>query len=187
MDLSSNFRMLALYNQRMNQQLLSVCEQLSPQRLNQETHSFFPSVMAHWNHILFSDLIMLQRLVTNQIHVLEPQQVETLPTAKAINDTFVTNLEELKRLRSLVDQIYIDMTKNFTADTCKEIVVYTTTEGGEMRRNVGEFCQHIFNHQTHHRGQLTAILAQLGCDFGCTDLPVIVPEGSSALAKPTMP
>ncbi|QJY36566.1 damage-inducible protein DinB [Vibrio europaeus] len=187
MDLSSNFRMLALYNQRMNQQLLSVCEQLSPQRLNQETHSFFPSVIAHWNHILFGDLIMLQRLVTNQIHVLEPQQVETLPTAKAINDTFVTNLEELKRLRSLVDQIYIDMTKNFTADTCKEIVVYTTTEGGEMRRNVGEFCQHIFNHQTHHRGQLTAILAQLGCDFGCTDLPVIVPEGSSALAKPTMP
>ncbi|MCG9582198.1 DinB family protein [Vibrio tubiashii] len=182
MDLSSNFRMLALYNQRMNQQLLSVCEQLSSQQLNQETHSFFPSVMAHWNHILFGDLIMLQRLVTNQIHRLTPQQVNALPIAKAVDDTFVTSIEELKALRSLVDQIYIDMTKNFTVETCAKTVVYITTEGGEMKRNVGEFCQHIFNHQTHHRGQLTAILAQLGCDFGCTDLPIIVPEGSSALA-----
>ncbi|MDC5840597.1 DinB family protein [Vibrio europaeus] len=182
MDLSSNFRMLALYNQRMNQQLLSVCEQLRPQQLNQDTHSFFPSVMAHWNHILFGDLIMLQRLVANQIHRLTPQQVDALPIAKAVDDTFVTSIEELKVLRSLVDQIYIDMTKGFTAKTCEQTVVYTTIEGGEMRRNVGEFCQHIFNHQTHHRGQLTAILAQLGCDFGCTDLPVIVPEGSSALA-----
>ncbi|MEX0337032.1 DinB family protein [Vibrio tubiashii] len=182
MDLSSNFRMLALYNQRMNQHLLSVCEQLSPQQLNQETHSFFPSVMAHWNHILFGDLIMLQRLVANQIHRLTPQQVDALPIAKAVDDTFVTSIEELKALRSLVDQIYIDMTKDFTAETCAKTVVHITTEGGEMRRNVGEFCQHIFNHQTHHRGQLTAILAQLGRDFGCTDLPVIVPEGSNALA-----
>ncbi|AIW14406.1 DinB family protein [Vibrio tubiashii] len=182
MDLSANFRMLALYNQRMNQQLLSVCEQLSSQQLNQETHSFFPSVMAHWNHILFGDLIMLQRLITNQIHQLTPQQVNALPIAKAVDDTFVTSIEELKALRSLVDQIYIDMTKGFNAETCAKTVVYITTEGGEMRRNVGEFCQHIFNHQTHHRGQLTAILAQLGWDFGCTDLPVIVPEGSSALA-----
>lgn len=129
MDLSSNFRMLALYNQRMNQQLLGICEQLSPQQLNQETHSFFPSVMAHWNHILFGDLIMLQRLVTNQIHRLTPQQVDALPIAKAVDDTFVTNIEELKALRSLVDQIYIDMTKDFTAETCGQTVFISPPKG----------------------------------------------------------
>ena len=30
---------------------------------------------------------------------------------------------------------------------------------------------HLFNHQTHHRGQLTALLSQLGLDPGPTDLP----------------
>lgn len=181
MDLSSSYRMLALYNQRMNAQLLEVCEKLSIEQLNQETHSFFPTVMAHWNHILFGDLIMLQRLVANEIYHLSDNQRNELPTAKRIHDTFVTTLDELKILRTTVDQIYVDMTKTFTDDMCQQQVTYITTEGNEMKRNVGEFCQHIFNHQTHHRGQLTAILAQLGMDFGCTDLPMIVPEGSKAL------
>jgi uncharacterized damage-inducible protein DinB len=30
---------------------------------------------------------------------------------------------------------------------------------------------HLFNHQTHHRGQLTTLLSQLGYDPGVTDLP----------------
>jgi uncharacterized damage-inducible protein DinB len=30
--------------------------------------------------------------------------------------------------------------------------------------------QHFFNHQTHHRGQLTTLLEQAGCDCGVTDL-----------------
>jgi uncharacterized damage-inducible protein DinB len=29
----------------------------------------------------------------------------------------------------------------------------------------------MFNHQTHHRGQLTTLLTQLGHDVGSTDLP----------------
>jgi len=42
---------------------------------------------------------------------------------------------------------------------------------------------HLFNHQTHHRGQLTTLLSQLGIDPGVTDLPwlpgLISGKGSS--------
>jgi len=31
----------------------------------------------------------------------------------------------------------------------------------------------IFNHQTHHRGQLTTLLSQFGVDIGTTDLPLM--------------
>lgn len=178
MDLSSNFRMLALYNQRMNKQLLDVCRQLSHERLNQKTNSFFPSIMAHWNHILFGDLIMLQRLIANQLVSVDAAVLDRLPTSKSITDTFASNLNELVQLRDLVDSIYIDITNNFTAENCHQTVSYTTTEGQLIERTVGEFCQHIFNHQTHHRGQLTCLLSQFGLDFGCTDLPMIVPEGA---------
>ena len=30
---------------------------------------------------------------------------------------------------------------------------------------------HFFNHQTHHRGQITDLISRLGYDFGVTDLP----------------
>lgn len=178
MDLSSNFRMLALYNQRMNKQLLDVCSQLSHEQLHQKTNSFFPSIMAHWNHILFGDLIMLQRLIANQLVSVDAAVLDRLPTSKSITDTFASHLSELVQLRDLVDSIYIDITNNFTAENCNQIVGYTTTEGQLIEKTVGEFCQHIFNHQTHHRGQLTCLLSQFGLDFGCTDLPMIVPEGA---------
>lgn len=178
MDLSSNFRMLALYNQRMNQQLLGVCRQLSDEQLHQDTHSFFPTIMAHWNHILFGDLIMLQRLVANQLVSVETCVLDKIPVSKSVSDTFAANLDELAALRELVDAIYIDITQQLSAQSCRKIVRYTTTEGQVIEKSVGEFCQHVFNHQTHHRGQLTCLLSQFGLDFGCTDLPMIVPEGA---------
>ncbi|MDV5170073.1 DinB family protein [Photobacterium rosenbergii] len=179
MDLSSNFRMLALYNQRMNTQLLGVCRQLSHEQLYQDTESFFPSIMAHWNHILFGDLIMLQRLVTNDLVSVDAAVLDKLPVSRSVNDTFASNLDDLVQLRERVDSIYIDITSNLTSDSCNRIVRYTTIDGQKMERMVGEFLQHLFNHQTHHRGQLTCLLSQFGLDYGCTDLPMIVPEGAS--------
>ena len=35
---------------------------------------------------------------------------------------------------------------------------------------------HFFNHQTHHRGQVTTLLSQEGIDVGVTDLLMLVPE-----------
>lgn len=32
------------------------------------------------------------------------------------------------------------------------------------------FVMHMFNHQTHHRGQLTTLLSQMGLDPGITDI-----------------
>ncbi len=176
MDLSSNFRMLALYNQRMNKQLLAVCSKLTHKQLHQNTSSFFPTIMAHWNHILFGDLIMLQRLVVNELVSVEATVLAKLPVSKSVSDTFASNLDELSELRELVDSIYIEITNQFTSKSYSQIVRYTTTEGLVIERTVGQFCQHIFNHQTHHRGQLTCLLSQCGLDFGCTDLPIVVPE-----------
>lgn len=180
MDLPSSFRMQARYNQRMNNQLMHVCEKLTEQQLHQQTGSFFPSIMAHWNHLLFGDLIMLKRLHDNGMVNINANTFASLPVARDVNDRFVQSLAELRPLRELIDQIYLTFTRSLTAQDFSQVVHYTTTEGQTLTRNLGEFCQHIFNHQTHHRGQLTCILSQFGLDFGCTDLPVIVPEGAHA-------
>ncbi|MEM6581636.1 MAG: DinB family protein [Pseudomonadota bacterium] len=39
---------------------------------------------------------------------------------------------------------------------------------------------HMYNHQTHHRGQLTTVLSQMGYDYGATDLP-FMPEGEPGI------
>jgi uncharacterized damage-inducible protein DinB len=35
---------------------------------------------------------------------------------------------------------------------------------------------HFFNHQTHHRGQVTTLLSQEGVDVGVTDLLALIPN-----------
>ena len=165
---------MAVYNQRMNKQLITVCEQLEPKQLQQETNSFFPTIMCYWNHILFGDLIMLSRLVNNDIVNVESKILKELPVVKSVNDKFVNNLIELKHLRRVVDEIYVNITQELTIENYNGVIKYTTSDGTDLVKNVGEFFQHIFNHQTHHRGQLTCILSQFNLDFGCTDLPIIM-------------
>lgn len=169
---------MATYNKRMNVQLLAVCKQLPTKQIHKETHSFFPTIMCYWNHILFGDLIMLSRLVKSKIVHIDANILQQLPTAKAVNDTFANNLKELVNLRKIVDNIYINVTQQLTDNSYDLTINYTTSEGVILEKSVAEFLQHVFNHQTHHRGQLTCILSQMGMDYGHTDLPMLVSEGT---------
>ncbi len=180
MDLCRSFQTMALYNQRMNTKLIQVCHKLSEQQLNQSTGAFFPSILDHWNHILFGDLIMLQRLVKNDFFSLEAKDSEELPVAMSVNDKFVSNLEELFTLRQKVDSLYISFTQSLIQEALSNNVVYLTTEGEKIERNLAEFCMHVFNHQTHHRGQITCLLSQFGKEYGSTDLPIVVPKLENA-------
>ena len=43
-----------------------------------------------------------------------------------------------------------------------------------MRKKFSPLLQHLFNHQTHHRGQLTTLFSQMGLDVGVTDLLMLI-------------
>jgi uncharacterized damage-inducible protein DinB len=52
-----------------------------------------------------------------------------------------------------------------------DLTWYSTVAQREMRRPLMLCVAQMFNHQTHHRGQVTTLLTQLGQDVGSTDLP----------------
>ena len=171
---------MALYNQRINEQLMANCLALSNELLEKETHSFFPNIMSYWNHILFGDLILLRRLALNHIARLTPQTLSALPTPESPQDIYCRKLSDFAYLRSQVDELIIQYCTNLTDDDCERFINYTTTEGESITKAIADVTQHIFNHQAHHRGQLTCVLSQFGVDYGCMDLPIIVSEGSRA-------
>jgi uncharacterized damage-inducible protein DinB len=47
---------------------------------------------------------------------------------------------------------------------------YANTKGVQREHPIWQALTHFFNHQTHHRGQVTTLLAQAGIDPGVTDL-----------------
>ena len=178
MSLVKNFKMMSLYNQRINDQLMASCLGLSNDLLEKDTHSFFPNIISYWNHLLFGDLILLGRLALNHIGQLSPQDLSAFPTPTSPQDIYYNNLSDIAVLRKKVDALIIQYCTHLTDEDCEKFITYTTTEGLLVTKAAADITQHIFNHQAHHRGQLTCVLSQFGVDYGCMDLPAIVPEGS---------
>jgi uncharacterized damage-inducible protein DinB len=61
---------------------------------------------------------------------------------------------------------------NVTPDWLESTLEYRSVVDGKVRRlPAGVAAVHLFNHGTHHRGQLTTLMKQAGVDPGVTDLP----------------
>ena len=170
--------MMSLYNQRINNQLINCCLSLPEKDLHKETHSFFANIISYWNHILFGDLILLNRLAATELTHLKLENLAKFPTPETTQDIYHTKFQKLVSLRQDVDELIISFCEHLTEAECEQVIHYQTTEGESVSKKVADVIQHIFNHQTHHRGQLTCVLSQMDVDYGCMDLPIIVPEGS---------
>ncbi len=49
--------------------------------------------------------------------------------------------------------------------------------GRDVARPRALVVMHVFNHQTHHRGQVHALITRAGESTGDTDLPFVLPAG----------
>lgn len=180
-DKRATFIMLALYNQHMNTRLLRSSATLSEERLHLDTGGFFGSIIAHWNHIMFADLMMFRRIADNRLGADYLQEIATFPRPVAPTDIYYPDLDSFTRRRSDLDQIILDWVREVAAPAFDATLSFVSTEGNTVRIVACDLLQHIFMHQIHHRGQITCLLSQSGVDYGSTDLPVIIPGGSRDL------
>jgi uncharacterized damage-inducible protein DinB len=60
------------------------------------------------------------------------------------------------------------------ADFPQSTMRYSNTKGVQREHPMWQALTHFFNHQTHHRGQVTTLLMQAGVDVGVTDLIALV-------------
>ena len=71
-----------------------------------------------------------------------------------------------------IDARLIGWAATLTPEWLAETLTYTSKVDGATRtRPRWLLVVHLFNHQTHHRGQVTTLLTQQGNDPGSTDLP----------------
>lgn len=154
---------MAEYNSQMNDRLYSICESLSNENLVSDVGLFFGSVQKTLDHILYGDMSWLLRFEGKE---------ELVPE---IDEQLHENFSSLKRARLEWDHRIIDWSKTVTEEWLSEDFSYTSKVDGNIRtRKAWLLVTHMFNHETHHRGQLTAALKSMGHDFGVTDLPFLV-------------
>ncbi|MBA3727280.1 MAG: damage-inducible protein DinB, partial [Armatimonadetes bacterium] len=145
----SQFRQLAAYNRWANARLYAAALDLSEISYRLHVGVFFGSLHGTLNHLLLTDRIWLKRLAGEGDH---PNQ---------LNAILYENRAELARARIAEDERIIRVVDNYDDTALANLHSYKTTSGMPQSQVLGDILLHLFNHQTHHRGQAHACLSIL--------------------------
>jgi uncharacterized damage-inducible protein DinB len=165
---------MAEYNQWMNVKVYEACAKLTASQLAENRQAFFGSVVGTLNHLVVADIIWLKRLASATDSCADLDALAQLPMPESLNTILYADLVELSSRRQVLDQMYLSLTRSLTEEDLKQIITYTNLKGISSSLELFSLLAHVFNHQTHHRGQTTTLLSQFGVDVGITDLLALI-------------
>lgn len=148
--MKDHFKRFANYNTWANARLYDAATALTDFERKRDVKGYFKSLHGSLNHILVADRIWLQRLTGEG------------SAPKALDEILFEKFEALREAREAEDKRIIDYVGGLKASDFEETVEYRNTKGEAKALPRGVILAHLFNHQTHHRGQATHILRQLG-------------------------
>ena len=176
MSLKLDFELMARYNQWMNARLYAVAAQLDEAALRADRGAFFGSILATLDHILAADTHWMKRFATAFPELASLDDVRTLPLPELVRGITFPDFEQLRSGREAMDATIIDFTREATDALYARPLRYVNSAGESHTKQCGLVQRHVFNHQTHHRGQATTLFSQLGVEVGVTDLSALIPE-----------
>jgi len=147
-DFSRQFRLLADYNGWANHRLLDACSQLDGGEVESARPAFFGSILGTLNHILVGDQAWLARLRKDP------------PPGIALDHTLYSSLPEFAGARKHQDDEITAYVRGLGETDFTAIVTYKNMSGAAFDNTVSDILTHMFNHQTHHRGQVHDMLSQ---------------------------
>lgn len=152
------FQTMSRYNRWMNEKLYAVCAAIPDAVRKEDKGAWFRSIHGTLNHLLLGDRIWLSRFQNQPFDFV------------SLDQELFGDFGDLTREREKTDaaiQLWVD---GLSEDTLARPFSMTDSEGQTGTYPMWHLVMHMFNHQTHHRGQLTTLLEQSGFDSGVTDL-----------------
>lgn len=147
-DLAQSLRIQAHANALANLRLHAAMAPLSREELQARRTSFFPSLMATLNHILAVDGYYVAALAG------DPD-----PEAAWRGYRPALDLAPLVASQRASDMRLLSLCEALDAEGCNRIVAMPRGGGRVQRDRAAHVLAHLFMHQTHHRGQVHAMLA----------------------------
>lgn len=152
------------YNRWMNDRLYNCCGKLSDEERKRDVGAFFRSIHGTLNHLLLGDRIWLGRFTGKPFVVT------------SLDQELYSDFAQLRSERKSTDLKISDWSSSLSeADLAGDLSYLSVVNPKPRRCPLWVAVTHFFNHQTHHRGQLTTLLVQRGIDPEVTDL-IWLPE-----------
>jgi uncharacterized damage-inducible protein DinB len=156
-------RTMAHYNRWQNENLYGTADKLTDAQRKQQRQAFWGSIHGTLSHLLWADQIWMSRFAGTP----RPKAA-----SGAESPTMVEHWEDLKHERQAFDAAIIAWADKIDPQWLKADLTWVSgSSKRELTRPTGMLVTHMFNHQTHHRGQVHCMLTQCGIKPGDTDLP----------------
>ena len=166
------YQNLAHYNQWINNSIYSAAAKLNQEELSQHRGAHFGSIIGTLNHIFVGDIFWFKRFANHPAHFQSLEYFRLVKNPNSLDEILHDKLANLWQVRKRADNVILQFTLELTDDALVSTLSYKNSKDQEYNKNMGDLLLHVFNHQTHHRGQVSALLYQAGIDVGVTDLLV---------------
>jgi uncharacterized damage-inducible protein DinB len=152
MTAAAHYRMFGHYNAWANSRLYEAVAQLSTEQYRADRGAFFKSVHGTLNHLLVTDRIWMRRF-TGEGEGEAPDRLDAI-----LFETF----EKLRAAREAEDRRIVGFVDGLDDGRIAATIRYRRVSSpDEFEQQLAPALAHWFNHQTHHRGQVHALLTGL--------------------------
>lgn len=156
---------MARYNRWQNVSLCEAAATLPAAALTVDRGAFFGSILATFNHVLWADAHWLHRLAGTPAPGVRAKEALTRHA----------DLADFGAARAAMDAAILAWAESEPGEGLAADLVWRARDGGERRAPRWLAATHMFNHQTHHRGQIHAMLTAAGARPDDTDLILMQP------------
>lgn len=165
-------QLMARYNRWMNEKIYTASEQCSDAQRKADRGAFFKSIHSTLNHLMWADTMWLGRFTKGTpLEIAAP----TTPIGVDLHPDW----DVLKAARSELDTLLIVWTGKLEQSWLEnDFSWYSGLSKSTRIAPAWLLVTHLFNHQTHHRGQITTLLSQQGIEVGVTDLMMMPRQDS---------
>lgn len=166
--------LMADYNQWMNRKLYAAAGQLTDAELRADRNAFFGSILGTLNHLALGDTVWLKRFAMHPTGFTALAPLDAVALPPRLDQLRFATFAELVAYRVWLDQLIIDWAQALREPDLDQRLHYHNMRGDAADKPFDSLLLHFFNHQTHHRGQVTTLLSQAGLDVGDTDLLALI-------------
>jgi len=146
----ANLQLLANFNKWTNGKIITSCKKLTETEYKKDRGAFFSSIHGTLNHLLVVDRAYI-------FHIEEKDH-----GLKSLDQILYENLFQLEEARIKEDKRLVDLVNNLSEESIHKEITYNGFETGKTTYTINTILITLFNHQTHHRGQIHYKLSQAG-------------------------
>lgn len=147
-------QIMARFNRWANEKLYDCVAELPDDVYRKDAGAYFGSIHATLNHILVGDRLWTSR-ITGEYHGLKGLD-------QILHDDFAALREARRSMDDYIIRMVDRMAVGMDGGLDKEVLYRTVKDGEKHASPARHIFLTLFNHQTHHRGQIHAMLTQAG-------------------------